>query len=235
MADWNAGRPGTNFRAALGATCLQVYVTSDSAIRAHAIIPLALFEAIRLLDLPTDDGLGEFHDEFEAKRLGTNRAVAAQITRYAALVQSGKRVDAEEVAAVMRLAGRRADARLVFADAGRRAGRMGAVEVSQLLRLGRRALPFGREAMGLALARRAAAQVFGVRVVREANGVVAASMEDPVAIRATPDGAACGFFGSGVAELLRTFTRFDGALLHVSCRGRGDRDCRWRTGLPTEE
>lgn len=235
MAHWNPRRPGTNLRAVLGAICLQVHVTSDSAIRAHAIIPLALFEAIRLLDLPTDDGLGEFHHDFEAKRLGTNRAVAAQITRYAALVRSGKRLDREEVTAVLRLAGRRADAGLVFAEAGRRAGRMSAAEVSKLLQLVRRALPLGREAVGLALARRAAATVFAVQLAREADGVVAASMDDPVAIRATPGGAACAFFGSGVAELLRTFTRFDGALLHVSCRGRGDRDCRWRTGLPTEE
>ncbi len=204
-------------------------------MRAHAIIPLALFEAIRLLDLPTDDGLGEFHHEFEAKRLGTNRTVTAQIARYAALVRKGRRVDAEEVSAVLRLVGRRADAGLVYAEAGRRAGRMGVREVSGLLRLTRRALPLGREALGLALVRRAAAHVLAVRVAREADGVVTAVMEDAVAIRATPGGAACAFFGSGVAELLRTFTSFDGALLHVSCRGRGDRDCRWRTGQATEE
>ena len=234
MADWKPGLRGTNLRPALGAICLQVYVISDSRMRLHAIVPLALFEAIRLLDLPTDDGLGEFHDEFEAKRLGTNRAVAAQIARYAALAREGKRVDGEEVSALLRLLGRRADAGLVYAEAGRRAGRMAVADVSGPLRLLRRALPLGREAIGLALARRAAANVFAVRVARE-GAAVAAAMDDPVAIRATPGGAACAFFGSGVAELLRTFTGFDGALLHVSCRGRGDAYCRWRTGLPTEE
>ena len=234
MADWKPGPRGTNLRPALGAICLQVHVISDSRMRSHAIVPLALFEAIRLLDLPTDDGLGEFHDEFEAKRLGTNRAVAAQIARYAALARGGKRVDPEEVTALLRLLGRRADAGRVYPDAGRPAGRMAAAEASGLLRFLRRALPLGGRAVGAALARRAAADVLGVRVAREGQAVVAA-MDDPVAMRATPDGAACAFFGSGTAELLRTFTGFDGALLHVSCRGRGDTECRWRTGPPTEE
>jgi hypothetical protein len=234
MAHWKPGRWGTNLRAALAAIGLHVHVTSDSRMRSHAIVPLALFEAIRLLDLPTDDGLGEFHHEFEAKRLGTNRTVAAQIARYAALARSGKRVDGEEVTALLRLVGRRADAGLVYAEAGRRAGRMAATDVSGMLRLARRVVPLKREAVGLALARRAAAEVFAIQVASETDAVVA-TKEDDVAIHATPNGAACIFFGSGVAELLRIFTNFDGALLHVSCRGRGDHDCRWRTGVSTEE
>jgi hypothetical protein len=234
MPDWKPGRRGTNLRPAFTGADLRVHVIADSTMRAHAILPLALFEAIRLLDLPTDDGLGEFHHEFEAKRLGTNRAVAAQIARYTALARGGKRVDGEEVAALLRLVGRRSDAGLVYAEAGRRAGRMAAAEVSGLLRLVRRALPLGRERLGRALARRAATDVFAVHLAQEADAVVA-GMDDTVAIRATPGGAACAFFGSGVAELLRAFTSFDGALLHESCRGRGDPACRWRAGPPTEE
>jgi hypothetical protein len=234
MPDWKAGPSGTNLRPGLGPIRLHVHVNSYFGMRSHAIVPLALFEAIRLLDLPTDDGLGEFHEEFEAKRLGTNRTVSAQIARYAGLARTGKRVDGEEVTALLRLVGRRVDAGLVYAEAGRRAGRMAGVEVSGLLRGLRRVLPLGREAIGLSLVRRAAADVLAVRVARQAGAVLAA-MDDPVAIRATSGGAACAFFGSAVAELLRTFTSFDGALLHVSCRGRGDHECRWQAGLAAEE
>jgi hypothetical protein len=206
-------------------------VTARLQFRAHAIIPLALFEAVRALDLPTDDGLEEFHDELVVKRLGMNRTVLAQIQRYRDLARADKRVDGEEVAALLRLIGRRADAGLVFAEAGRRAGRLAAARVAPTLRLLRHLLPAG---FGRVLARRAAADVLGVSLGRDAAALTA-TMDDPIALRATPGGAACGFFGSGVAELLRIFTPFDGALLHDACRGRGDGQCHWRAGPPDEE
>lgn len=202
--------------------------------RAHAIIPLALFEAIRSLDIPADDGLAEFDNELTSKRLGTNRTVLAQIDRYRPLAETDKRVDLEEAVALLRLVGRRSDAGLVFADAGRRAGRRAARHVPGALRFLRAVSPLGRGALGLLLVRSAAARVFGARVGRE-GGLVVATIDDPVAVRATPDGSACGFYGSGVAELLRIFTPFDGALLHVACRGKGDTRCYWRTGPLAED
>lgn len=206
-------------------------MTAASATRAHAILPLALFEAIRSLDLPTDDGLEEFHDELAVKRLGMNRTVVAQIERYARLAQAGKRVDGEEVVQLMRLVGRRNDAGLVYADAGRRAARMAAHRVSPTLRLARHVLPTG---FGLFLAHGAAARVLGVTLTRDGKGL-AAVMDDSLAVRATPGGAACGFFGSAAAELLRIFTQFEGALLHDACRARGDARCHWRAGPPAED
>lgn len=206
-------------------------VTTGIPFRAHAIIPLALFEAIRALDLPTDDGLEEFHHELTVKRLGMNRTVVAQIERFGGLARADKRVDGEEVVALLRLLGRRADFGLVYAEAGRRAARLAAARVSGVLRLLRHLLPAG---FGMLLARRVSADVFGVSLRRE-GASVAAAMDDPMAMRATPGGAACGFFGSAVAELLRIFTRFDGALLHQACRARGDGQCYWRAGPPEEE
>jgi hypothetical protein len=206
-------------------------VTTAVPFRAHAIIPLALFEAVRALDLPTDDGLEEFHDELVVKRLGMNRTVVAQIGRYDRLARSDKRVDGEEVAALLRLVGRRADAGLVYAEAGRRAARRAARRGSGTLRLLRHMLPAG---FGRLLARRAAADVFGVALRRD-RATEAGTMDETIALRATPDGAACAFFGSAVAELLRIFTPFDGALLHDACRGRGDGACHWRAGPPEEE
>jgi len=205
-------------------------VTTRLQFRPHAIIPLALFEAIRALDLPTDDDLEEFPDELVVKRLGMNRTVLAQIQRYQKLARADKRVDEEEVTALLRLVGRRADAGLVYAEAGRRAGRLAAARVFAVLRLLRHLLPAG---FGALLARRAAADVFGATLRGDRMTVTATG--DPIAIRATPGGAACGFFGSALAELLRIFTPFDGALLHDACRGRGDGECHWRASPPEEE
>lgn len=231
MPYWKRGATGATLRAVLPTFGLSIRVTAVSPVRAHAIIPLALFEAIRSLDSPTDDGLEEFHQELAVKRLGMNRTVLAQIDRYARLVRGDKRLEGEEVAALLRLAGRRPDAGLVYAEGGRRAAKLAARRVAPTLRGLRHLLPWS---FGLYLARRAAADVFNMKV-RGAGVAVEAVMDDPLAIRATSSGAACGFFGSGLAELLRTFTAFEGALLHDRCRGRGDGQCHWRAGPPAEE
>lgn len=231
MAHWKRAAGGATLPAVLPTFGLAIRVTAVSPIHAHAIIPLALFEAIRSLDSPTDDGLDEFHHELAVKRLGMNRTVLVQIERYGRLARADKRVDGEEVAALLRLVSRRADAGLAFAEAGRRAARLAAARVALTLRAVRHVLPWS---FGVYLSRRAAAEVLGMKV-RRTGTVVEAVMDDSLAIRATSNGAACGFYGSGLAELLRAFTAFDGALLHDRCRGRGEPQCHWRAGPPAEE
>ena len=48
----------------------------------YALIPLSLFEAIRNLDTPVEDGLDELAEEIVVRRLGLSPTVAAQIQRY---------------------------------------------------------------------------------------------------------------------------------------------------------
>lgn len=231
MPHWKCHPAGATLRAVPPTCGLAIRVTAVSPVRAHAIIPLALFEAIRSLDSPTDDGLDEFHHELAVKRLGMNRTVLAQIERYDRLVRGNKRVDGEEAAALLRLVGRRPDAGLAYAEAGRRAANLAAHRVAPTLRALRHMLPWS---FGLYLARRAAADVFGMKVAGDGTALEAV-MDDPLAVRATSNGAACGFYGSALAELLRTFTAFEGALLHDRCRGRGNPQCHWRAGAPAEE
>jgi hypothetical protein len=196
----------------------------------HAIIPLAVLEAMRHLDAPAPEAPTEYQAELSTKRLGTSGTVAAQIERYGALARRNALVEAAEVAGLLRLAGRRGDASLVFADAGRRAAELAAARVPWLGRLVWRVLPgFARDGLGFGLARRAAKNALGVTLSREGVQVVAVAQELPSAA-ATPDGSACGLYGSAVAALLRTFTEFDGALMHAGCRARGAPQCRWQSG-----
>src|SRR5207244_419557 len=83
------------------------------------------------------------------------------------------------------------DADLVFADAGRRAARRAVKRMYGVTRL------FGRSA-----ARRAARAVLGAELGFEHRFPVA-RVSDPIAIQATPDGTACGFYGAGLVELRR--------------------------------
>jgi hypothetical protein len=54
-------------------------------------------------------------------------------------------------------------------------------------------------------------------------------MDQPLSITALPDGSACAFYGAAYNELLRRLADFEGAMLHLRCRSRGDAVCAWHT------
>ncbi|MGH7509481.1 MAG: hypothetical protein ACREMZ_08420 [Gemmatimonadales bacterium] len=196
-----------------------------------ALIPLSLFEAIRNLDTPVEDGLEELSDEIATRKLGLSPTVAAQIQRYRQTAERRGTVDQEEIISVLRLVGRRADAALVFADAGRRAARYAARGRGRSFRTFARASPGG---LGRRIALRAVARlarsVFGAEIQAGSN-VVEVTMSAPLSILALPGGEACLFYGSAYLELLRGLTGFEGALQHERCHSRGDAACLWRTAL----
>ncbi len=196
----------------------------STAPQVPAIVPLSLLEALRNIDAPVEDGLEELAGEVVSKRLGLSHTVQAQIARYAWHADRGRAVTLDEATSVFRLVGRRPDAPLVFADAGRRAARRAAVRWPRMLRL----LPggVGRAAGARAANRVAHRLVAGLLVVEdaEARGEVPA----PLGLDAVPDGTGCGFYGAFFGELLRGLAGFEGAIRHVRCRARGDTDCEWR-------
>ena len=195
----------------------------------HAILPLAVLEAMRHLDSPTDEESAEYVDELLKKRLGLSDTVRAQIARYDLGVRRGRPVATEEFEQILRLAGRRPDAALVFADAGRRASRRAMAQLSPARRWSARHLPrLLRRAVGFRAARRCLRTVFAVSLVRDGSEVVA-RIPHGMPVRATADGAACGFYTAAVAELLRQLVSFDGAVRHPHCRAHGDERCEWRT------
>jgi len=190
----------------------------------HSIVPLAVLEAIRNLDTPVEDGLGEFADELLIKRFGLSATVRTQLAEYEALVRRDARVAPEHVEALLRLVGRRPDAELVFAEAGRRAARRAVRGLFFGARLVAAAAP---RRVGFAVAGHAAGVVLGGDLRREAR-IPVAGVRDTLALRATPDGAACALYAAGFAELLRLLAGFEGAMLHTACRGRGADRCEWR-------
>ena len=107
----------------------------------HSIVPLSLLEAVRNLDTPVEDGLHEFADELLVKRLGLSATVAMQLAQFEGLARRGARVDRTMVESLLRLVGRRPDAELVFADAGRRAARRAVRGTSSVARLLARIAP----------------------------------------------------------------------------------------------
>ena len=190
----------------------------------HSILPLAVLEAVRNLDTPVEDGLTEFAEELLSKRLGLSPTVAMQLAEYEGLVRRDARVDATHVEALLRLVGRRPDADLVFADAGRRAARRAVGRLFGVSRLLARLAP---RSAGFGAARRAASAVLGGDLRRE-ELIPIATVRESLAVSATPDGTACTLYAAGFAELLRLLTGFEGAMVHTSCRAAGAATCEWR-------
>lgn len=194
----------------------------------HSIVPLAVLEAVRNLDTPVEDGLTEFAEELLSKRLGLSATVTLQLAQYEALVRRDARVERAHVEALLRLVGRRPDAELVFADAGRRAARRAVRRLFVASRVAARLAP---RLLGFRVARRAARTVLGGELRREGQ-VPVAGVRDSLAVSATPDGAACTLYASGFSELLRLLMGFEGSMVHASCRATGAARCEWRAAAP---
>lgn len=194
-----------------------------------ALIPLSLLEAIRNLDTPVEDGLDELAEEIMVRRLGLSPTVAAQIQRYRQAADRGGSVELDETVSVLRLVGRRNDAALVFADAGRRAARYAAKTRSRSSRTLVKVSPRGvARRLALRSASRLAKAIFDADL-KGRSQALEVSMKAPITIVALPTGEACAFYGSVYQELLRSLTGFEGALVHERCRARGDDACMWRT------
>lgn len=189
-----------------------------------AIIPLCLLEALRNIDAPVEDGLQELTGEVVSKRLGLSATVQAQIARYSWHAGRRNNVPLDEATSVFRLVGRRPDAPLIFADAGRRAARRAAARWPRVLGL----LPAtpGR-ALGGRTADRVARRLVGGRLrVKDAEAL--GEVPAPLGLDAVPEGTGCGFYGGFFGELLRGLARFEGAIRHTRCLSRGDDRCEWR-------
>ena len=201
----------------------------------HAVIPLAILEAMQLLDSPANDNPAEFMGELASRKLGTNATIANQIDRYRKLMEQGSRVSAEEALGLMRLCARRPDAGLVFTSAGRRAAKHAVGHVGAGSRMLQRVLSGTlRERHGQGVASRLASLIFDLRMRREGGRIVASARF--ARANSVPQVPLCAFYGSAVAELLRTLTRFDGAMMHTSCVASGSRECNWQTSpIPGNE
>src|SRR5205814_1016882 len=163
-------------------------------------VPLAVLEAVRNLDTPVEDGLAEFAEELLVKRLGLSRTVQVQLAEYEGLARRDRRGEAAHVEALLRVVGGRPGAGLVFAGGVRR--------TAVLARAAARAAP---RSLGYVVARGAARAVFGGELKREQQ-IPVVRVLDPMAVNATPDGSACGFYAAGFTELLRLLVGFEGAM-----------------------
>ena len=193
-----------------------------------ALLPLALLEAVRLVDAPDGDFDAELVPELRNKRLGLSDTVYAQIRRYADAARRGQRISFDEAVALARLVGRRADAEVVFRSAGRHLAKASVARIAPITRALMRTLP-GLLARPVALrhARRIAARYLGAEITRVGSSVLL-SVRESVTLDTGPRQSGCTFYEATLRELLRLLVDGAGAVEHVRCSSRGEGVCQWR-------
>lgn len=171
-----------------------------------------------------------------AKRLGLSHTVALQIERYQVSASRKQPIPEDEVILIFRLVGRRADAALVYADAGRRAARSAVRTAGAGTRAMLGVLPGGLgRGVGLSAAARLSGSRLGVGLERHPHGrgeAITARAMETLATKAGYAGTGCAFYSAALAELLRMTTGFEGAMVHEHCRGAGEAYCSWRAAEP---
>jgi len=193
-----------------------------------SLIPQSLLEALRNLDTPIDDGLNELAGETVSKRLGLSKTVAEQIERYKYDASQGVGVSREEAISVFRLVGRRPDAELVYADAGRRTARYAVRAAGLGTRILRAVSPRSlRRRIGVRQASKAARRVLGLELEMR-HGLPEVRLTESLATAAGFTGTGCRYYSAVLAELLRLTSGFEGAMVHERCRSRGEDHCHWR-------
>ncbi len=194
-----------------------------------ARLPLALLEAVRLIDTPQAELDTELVHELRNKRLGLSETVLQQIKRYSDAIKRQQKVPFDEVLALARLIGRRPDADLAFREAGRRWTRSAIATIGTAQRSAATGMPslIGRP-IALRLLRRVAKRFMDGTLVRSGSTLLL-DISAPVSADAAPRAAGCGLYEAAFREALLQLAQTDGAVEHVMCRTRGDASCQWRS------
>jgi bacteriochlorophyll 4-vinyl reductase len=192
------------------------------------LVPLALLEAVRTVDLPDEELETEFVEELRVKRFGLSDTVHAQIRRYHEAVKRGQRPSLEEAAGIARLIGRRPDAEAVFREAGRSIARRTYERVSAPVRKLTQLLPsLLARPLALRQIRRIGERYLGGEV-RRVGSTIHLDVRNSVTLDAAPKQAGCTFYEAALRELMQQLVDGVGAVEHVRCASRGEGTCEWR-------
>ncbi|HEX4683901.1 MAG TPA: hypothetical protein VH277_14375 [Gemmatimonadaceae bacterium] len=193
-----------------------------------ALVPLSLLEAVRNVDMPSDQYEAEFVDELRNKRLGLSDTIYAQIKRHNEAVRRGQRTGQDEAIALAKLIGRRPDAEAIFRAAGRFLARQSYRTISPVTRKMMRLLP---SAMARPLAFRHARKIAGRYLngnVRRVGTFLLLDVPRSITLGTAPGSIGCTYYESSVRELLLLLIGSIGAVEHVRCNGRGEGTDEWR-------
>lgn len=193
-----------------------------------ALLPLSLLEAVRNVDTPAGDYDSEYVAELKSKRLGLSETVFTQIRRYTDAVKRRQRTAQDEVVALAKLIGRRADADEVFKAAGQHLAREAYQTIPQFSRELIAVLPSILARPGALRRARRIVQRYLNGTLTRSGGWLLLEIPDSVTLQDSPRAAGCLFYEWSLRELLRLLIGANGAVEHIRCSARGEGPCAWR-------
>ncbi|MCL7975789.1 MAG: hypothetical protein M8863_00625 [marine benthic group bacterium] len=192
-------------------------------------IALALLDALRASDTPSEVIEDESFRISLPRRLGLNEVVDTQMRRYAEIRDRRGTISPDEYSSLLGLIDRRPDDTTVFTAAGRRLGESWFSEPGSLDRTRLRLTPAGLRRRKLVRAMREAA-----RALEPAASIVPVMESDVIGIEvrepplATTDGGSGCTLLTGVLEVCAERRGLGNArILHPRWVARGDDHCRW--------
>ncbi len=199
------------------------------------VLPLLLLQTMRDRDRPEEILEDEDITLSLPRRLGLSEVVRVQIARFEEEVRHHRAQFASHVEDLYRLVIRRPDAEEIFVDAGRRL----AAHYWNERRAGTRSV-IGLLPRPLALiaAQRAGGRMFrdlvGPTRIRLTRRPITLRIENSLAVRADPGGAACALCSGALAQLLEIYTGRGYRVTHPVCATSGDgKACEWAVEVVT--
>lgn len=196
------------------------------------VLPLLLLQTMRDMDRPAEVLEAEDLTVSLPRRLGLSDVVLSQIRRFQDEARQKRLQPASSVEDLIRLVGRRPDARAIFEEAGRRMAQHAWRQRGGTLRRLGRYLP---RPLAMLRAKRAARRLFGRMVgdsrLRVNRWPPELHVGDALTVRADPGGDACALYAGAYEELLQQYTGRPYRAVHPLCAARGDDHCAWAVRL----
>lgn len=193
-------------------------------------IALALLESLRAIDTPPIEPVE--HEDLPdisaalPRRLGLSLAVEDQIHRY---TRRKSPLPVQEVASLIRLIGRRPDARVVFSEAGRRLVRLELEERGLPRRVASATLPSGaRRRLALRRLRRLARHLNPGGEVRTESKPPTLIVTRCLPAHATESEDGCALLTGAMVVLLEACGSERSGVAHPSCEARSHEACIWK-------
>ena len=202
-------------------------LSQDEKRQVAAEVALALMEAMRATDLPTDRLEDEDVRLTMPRRFGLSAVVDRQIVLFRDQVRHGHKLTGDEFAEFIRLVMRRPDAAEVFFTMG---SQLAATKVRRVTRWLPRVvrLHLVKKRIGQALR-----QLFGRRLGGFVSGPFAFEMSASPLVQVDPNGEACEIITGFCQRALNDSVGRGLVLAKMQCETRGDRACRWTARTAT--